>query len=229
MWCRRLLFTGAKISKYLLNSSFFSGIWKQRVSLQCTYICTLPNWLLLNSRGGDMNKHREDIQNIGSIHYFTSSEVRRSWNTSPYQGALLIDSFGSTICWYTVHLRNIFWYPIYLKLFILSFQCGRPLYYLEDKMNSIYIYHILVLNTDFRKRKRKLLVTALQPWIISNFYRLKKLWCSLPNSASSTVVRYLWDIFVMYSRFVGRNCRYIGPSDVWQRETYRWVQRFRKK
>jgi hypothetical protein len=50
-----------------------------------------------------------------------------------------------------------------------------------------------------------------------------------PSSASSTVVRYLLDIFVMYSVFVGGNCRYVELSDVLQLETYRWVQRFRKK
>jgi len=140
-----------------------------------------------------MNTHRQDIQNIVSIPYFKSSEVGRTWNTRPYQGAIVIDSFGSTICWCSIHHRNIFWYLVYLKLFILSFQCGSPLYTWKIRW-TIHIYHIQILNADFRKRGRKLLVTELQSWILSNFYRLKKLWCPLPKSASIL----LSDIFVIY-------------------------------
>jgi len=56
-----------------------------------------------------MNTHCQDIHNLVNIPYFTSSEVGRTCNTSPYQGALIIDCFWSTICCCTVQYRNIFW------------------------------------------------------------------------------------------------------------------------
>ena len=80
-------------------------------------------------------------------------------------------------------------------------------------MNCTYLPH-RDFKYRFSKPCKKAIVTELQYWILSNFYRLKRLWRSLPSSASSTVVRYLWDIFVMYSGFVGGNCRYVGISDV---------------
>ena len=75
---------------------------------------------------------------------------------------------------------------------------------------NVHIYQIQVLSADFQKPARKLSVTDLQQWILSNFHRLKRLWCVLLSSTSSTVVRYLWNKFVMYSVFVGGNCRYVG-------------------
>lgn len=108
-----------------------------------TKSCSIPE-------GGDMNTHCQDIHSLVSIPYFTSSEVGRTWKTSPYQGTLIIDCFGNTICCCTIHHRNIFWKYIYLKLFILSFQCERPIYYFEDKMKYTYLPH-----TDFKYRLSK--------------------------------------------------------------------------
>ena len=92
-----------------------------------------------------MNTHCQSIHNLASVPNFTSSEVGRTWHTSPYQGALVIDCFRSKIYYCTLHHRNIFWQHINLKLFIHSLQCERPICYFEDKINYTYLSH-----TDFK-------------------------------------------------------------------------------
>ena len=85
--------------------------------------------------------------------------------------------------------------------------------YLEDKMNYTYLPH-----TDFKCRFSKAWKKAIgnRTSILDTFKLLPIEETMVPSSEICfySFVRYLCDIFVMYSRFVGGNCRYVGPSDI---------------
>ena len=82
-------------------------------------------------------------------------------------------------------------------------------------MNYTYLPH-----TDFKyrfskacKKANRNCSSSLDTFKLLPIEGIMRLWCPLPSAAFATVARYLWDIFVTYSRFVGRNCQYIAPSD----------------